>query len=122
MRSKSIWNIGKSRARLNDNGHMVDPPSFTIPPVARRLTEQFQRKIDQKTKRLGALGQLEQLVLQIGLVQNSLSPELRKPHLLVCPGDHGITAECVSAYPQDVTWQMVQNFLQGGGALNIFAK
>jgi len=99
--------------------------SFQLPhidPVATLLDAHIQTDIDQKTKPLGALGQLEQLAFRIARVQQTRQPHLQQPTVLVFTGDHGITKAGVSAYPQDVTWQMVFNFLQGGAAINVFSR
>lgn len=93
-----------------------------IRPLARNLQPAARKKIDEKTKPLGALGQLEDLALQMSLIQKSLDPTINRKALFVFAGDHGIASEGVSAYPAKVTGEMVKNILAGGAAINVLCR
>ena len=87
-----------------------------------RLTQRLQHLIDHKTKPLGSLGRLESLAVQLGRIQGREQVDLVQPQMVVFAGDHGLAARGVSAYPSDVTWQMVENFLAGGAAVSVLAR
>lgn len=86
------------------------------------LSAALDAAINNKTKPLGSLGVLEDVAKQVGLIQKTTQPHVTQPSILVFAGDHGVVAENISAYPQSVTWQMVENFLAQGAAINVFAR
>ena len=86
------------------------------------FTQALQHKLDNKTKPLGSLGRIEALAVQLGEILGSDSPVLQDPQMVVFAADHGLAARGVSAFPSDVTWQMVENFLAGGAAVSVLAR
>jgi nicotinate-nucleotide--dimethylbenzimidazole phosphoribosyltransferase len=100
--------------------------ALTLPPIDdlhdEGLTTRVQTALDQKTKPQGALGRLESLALKLAQIQGRDLPVLEHPQMVVFAGDHGLAARGVSAFPSDVTWQMVENFLAGGAAVSVLAR
>jgi nicotinate-nucleotide--dimethylbenzimidazole phosphoribosyltransferase len=86
------------------------------------IAAQMQAHLDNLTKPRGSLGRLEDLVIQLAVIQNRVPPQITKKAVYVFAGDHGIVAEGVSLYPQEVTLQMLANFLAGGAAINALAS
>ncbi|WP_424933251.1 nicotinate-nucleotide--dimethylbenzimidazole phosphoribosyltransferase [Amaricoccus macauensis] len=85
------------------------------------LRAQIRHAIDTKTKPVGSLGRVETLAAQIAEIQGTVTPYLDGCELTIFAADHGVAADGVSAYPQAVTRQMVENFLAGGAASTVFA-
>lgn len=85
-------------------------------------TAQAAERQAQLTKPAGSLGLLEEVSIKIAGITGELDPPLDKKHVVVMAGDHGVTAEGVSAFPAEVTPQMVYNFLNGGAAINALAR
>lgn len=95
---------------------------FNIEKPKNEICSFLQDKIDNKTKPKGSLGILEEIAKQIGWIQQTLSPQLNHPCHIVFAGDHGIAAEGVSLSPQEVTYQMIANFWNGGAGVNFLAR
>lgn len=91
---------------------------FDIKPIDRAIESAIIEKIDNLTKPKGSLGRLEELALKISLIQQTLTPELRKPHNVLFAADHGIIEEGVSVSPKEVTWQQLSHFSKGGAGIN----
>lgn len=84
--------------------------------------EEARQRLDRLTKPAGSLGRLEELAWRLALMAGCCPPAVRRPVIFTLAGDHGVVAEGVSAYPQVVTAQMVENFLAGGAAVNVLAR
>jgi len=93
-----------------------------IKPINFKLMEKAQEKLDNLTKPQGSLGQLEDFARRIVGISGTLSPAIKRKVIFVMAGDHGVVEEGVSAYPQEVTFQMVYNFIRGGAGINVLAR
>jgi len=93
-----------------------------IKPVDSSLLAAAQAKLDNKTKPLGSLGRIEEFGRRVAAISGSMQPDLSKKVIYTFAGDHGVVAEGVSAFPKEVTPQMVFNFLNGGAGVNVLAR
>lgn len=91
-------------------------------PIDRSAVAAARARQDRLTKPLGALGRLEEIAIQLAGLQGCTCPQLASPHIILFAGDHGIVAEDVSAYPSEVTGQMLANFASGGAAISVLAR
>ena len=94
----------------------------SIKPVSSLRLKSAQTHLDSLTKPPGSLGLLEDLAKKYVAIRDTDHPTINKKSIIVFAADHGVTAEGISAYPAEVTPQMVQNFLNGGAAINVLAK
>ncbi|EJM91331.1 nicotinate-nucleotide--dimethylbenzimidazole phosphoribosyltransferase [Pseudomonas sp. GM74] len=91
-------------------------------PVDTQAVEQARARQQQLTKPAGSLGQLEALAVQLAGLQGRVKPSLEQVWIAIFAGDHGVVAEGVSAFPQEVTGQMLLNFVSGGAAISVLAR
>lgn len=91
-------------------------------PVNADVVEQAAARQLQLTKPAGSLGQLESVAVQLAGMQGQLKPTLDQLWIAIFAGDHGVVAEGVSAFPQEVTGQMLHNFVSGGAAISVLAR
>ena len=96
---------------------------FNVESVNQYYLDEAQKKLDNKTKPPGSLGRLEECARNIAAIKKTLSPKLEKKYVYVFAGDHGVMEEDVShPWTQEVTRQMVFNFLGGGAGINVLAR
>ena len=88
----------------------------------RNLLTQAQARLDRLTKPLGSLGRLEEIGAQYAMLTGELKPAVPRGAVFTFAADHGVATEGVSAYPREVTPQMVLNFLRGGAGVNVLAR
>jgi nicotinate-nucleotide--dimethylbenzimidazole phosphoribosyltransferase len=101
---------------------LIEQTLAAIEPANQRAAAAAQQMSDMKTKPQGALGRLEELACRLAAARGSAMPQVARKVIVVMAADHGVTAEGVSAYPAEVTPQMVHNFVRGGAGINVLAR
>ncbi|MFN3966586.1 MAG: nicotinate-nucleotide--dimethylbenzimidazole phosphoribosyltransferase [Endomicrobiia bacterium] len=93
-----------------------------IQPVDKNSFEKTQKQLDNLTKPAGSLGRLEEISKIVVAITGKEKPKLNRKVVFVFAGDHGVTEENISAYPKEVTAQMVYNFIRGGAGINVLSR
>jgi nicotinate-nucleotide--dimethylbenzimidazole phosphoribosyltransferase len=101
--------------KLNDILNKIEKIDYS-------LAEKTQKRLDNLTKPLGSLGRLEEIAKQIVAITRNENPSIKNKVIFTLASDHGVVEEGVSAYPKEVTPQMVYNFLRGGAGINVLAR
>ncbi len=103
---------------------MSEPPLAPRPirPVSEQARAAALDELDRKTKPRGSLGRLEELAVRIAAIRGTTEVEPFRAAIVVAAADHGVAEEGVSAYPREVTWQMLANFAAGGAAVSVLAR
>jgi nicotinate-nucleotide--dimethylbenzimidazole phosphoribosyltransferase len=101
---------------------LLDKTLKSIKPLNKLAMEQARQRQDNLTKPRGSLGLLEALSVQIAGIQEKPLPSIKCKAIIIMAADHGVVSDGVSLYPQEVTRQMVYNFLNGGAAINVLAQ
>jgi len=101
---------------------LVDQTLAEIAPLNQEAMAAARARQDTLTKPLGSLGRLEDISVLLAGIFGQPIPQIRRKSIILAAGDHGVVAEGVSAYPQEVTPQMVYNFLRGGAAINVLSR
>lgn len=107
---------------MNDMNPKIKETIAAIQPLDPALAEKVQARLDDQAIPRGALGRLQSLGKQVALIQGEARPEIRTKKIFTFAGDHGIVEEGVSAFPQEVTREMVKNFIRGGAGINVLAR
>jgi len=94
----------------------------TIKPTDKILFKNARHQLDKMAIPRGSLGRLEEFAQRIAAIKGTLKPEIRRKAVVIFAGDHGVVAEGVSAFTQDVTLQMVYNFIRGGAGINVLSR
>ncbi|RMF90892.1 MAG: nicotinate-nucleotide--dimethylbenzimidazole phosphoribosyltransferase, partial [Methanobacteriota archaeon] len=101
---------------------MIEERVKRIKPLEEAAMDAARQRQDRLTKPQGSLGRLEELSIKIAGIKGEERPKIRSKTIITMAGDHGVTAQGVSAYPSEVTGQMVFNFLSGGAGINVLAR